>query len=303
MNDPQSGIFVEGTTAHHFLEYALDNMSDPTDFVAALTAAGAVSQEGVAIAFAFGPDLWSRLAQHCDLNWEPDEFRDFKAIDGGVGRRAPSTQSDLFVWVHGSDRSAVFDAAVAIHRLIGDVAELQVDQPAFRYRDNRDLTGFVDGSANPTGDDRFGVALIPGSDVGAGGSFVLGQRWVHDLPSFNELPVEEQEQVIGRTKADSVEFSADKMPPDAHIARVEVERDGVEQELYRRAAPYGTAGEHGLYFLAFACDQSRFDFLLSRMFGTAGDDVHDRLTDFTRPVTGSYWFAPDAGSLAKVMGK
>ncbi len=104
--------------------------------------------------------------------------------------------------------------------------------------------------------------------------------------------------MIGRTKPDSVELSADDMPPDAHVARTDVS----SAKIYRRSAPYGTAREHGLYFIAFACELARFDLLLARMFGTSGDGRADHLLDFTQPVTGSYWYAPSAAELATLLG-
>jgi len=305
MPDPQAGIFVEGSTAHQFLEYALDDLSDPTALMAALAQLvddAAITRESVASVIAFGPDLWSRASQLVGIDWEPTPFADYAAVDGGIGRRSPSSQADLFIWVHGKDRSAVLDAALAVSRQLAEIADLKLDESGFEYHDSRDLTGFIDGTANPAGDAARTAALIADGAPGAGGSMVVAQKWLHDLESFNAIDVKEQEQVIGRTKADSIELTGDDMLPDSHVSRTDATRDGVAQKIYRRSAPFGGAGEHGLYFLAFACDQTRFDYLLARMFGTADDDLHDRLTEFTRPVTGSYWFAPDAASLAKVIG-
>ena len=124
-------------------------------------------------------------------------------------------------------------------------------------------------------------------------------RWVHDLDAFGALSVSEQEHVIGRTKGKSIELEGDDKPPTAHIARVEIEDEaGVELPIYRRSVPYGTVAEHGLYFVAFAADRSRFDTMLGRMFGMDGDGVHDRLTDFSRPVSGAYYYAPPMNLLA-----
>jgi putative iron-dependent peroxidase len=166
------------------------------------------------------------------------------------------------------------------------------------YRDSRDLTGFIDGTENPPVEEGPEVALIPPGEPGEGGAFVITQRWVHDLAAFHARSVSEQEGTIGRTKPDSIELDAAIKPPDAHISRVVIEEDGEELEIYRRSTPYGTVREHGLYFLAFSADVSRFDKMLARMFGTTGDGLHDHLTDFTTPVTGSYYFAPPLEALA-----
>jgi putative iron-dependent peroxidase len=124
-------------------------------------------------------------------------------------------------------------------------------------------------------------------------------RWVHDLNAFDRLSVNEQERVIGRTKAESIELEGDAKPPTAHIARVEIEDEaGVELPIYRRSVPYGTVAEHGLYFVAFSADRGRFERMLGRMFGTDGDGQRDRLTDFSRPVSGAYYYAPPLNLLA-----
>jgi putative iron-dependent peroxidase len=128
-------------------------------------------------------------------------------------------------------------------------------------------------------------------------------RWVHDLDAFHRLGVAEQEDVVGRTKAGSVELAAGVKPRTAHIARVEVDdEDGRELSIYRRSVPYGTVAERGLYFVAFCFDRARYDRLLARMFGTSGDGVRDRLTDFSRPVGGACYFAPSLNALAEVGG-
>jgi porphyrinogen peroxidase len=111
----------------------------------------------------------------------------------------------------------------------------------------------------------------------------VATRWVRDLVAVNRLSVEDQERVFGRTKADSVELPAAEKPPNAHIGRVETSVDGKELEIFRPSVPFGTAEEHGLCFVAFSAQRSRYDRMLARMFGTAGDGVRDRLTDFRVP--------------------
>ena len=124
---------------------------------------------------------------------------------------------------------------------------------------------------------------------------MLAQKWVHDLTRFHEQSQAEQEATIGRTKPDSIEL--DDKPPTAHISRVVIEENGEELELYRRSTPYGRVGESGLYFLAFSADPSRFTKMLQRMFDVEGEGVHDRLTDFSTPVSGAFYFAPSLDAL------
>jgi putative iron-dependent peroxidase len=145
---------------------------------------------------------------------------------------------------------------------------------------------------------------VPEGQPGASGSHVLTMRWIHDLEAFDRLTVEDQQQVFGRTKADSIEFVGAKLPPNAHIARTQIHDDGGEEiPIYRRNVPYGTTREAGVYFLGFGADHDRFDRMLRRMFGPSDDGLHDRLTDFSRPVSGAYYFAPSLTLLAKLAGR
>ncbi len=290
MAPPQAGIFKQPSRHHHFLEYAIDKDAKPESVVRALRAgAGEASiRGGVDVVVAFGAALWNRIAPEPT----PDGLRAFETIQGAHGLTAPATQRDLLFWIHGGGTEDNLDRAFGIDRRLGNLARLELDQQGFVTAESRDLTGFIDGTANPTAEAAREAALIPPHRPGAGGAFVSSQRWVHDLPSFLALPVPEQERVIGRTKPDSIELEALAMPADAHVARTDVSVDGVALTIYRRSVPFGSVAEHGLYFLAFSCDPARFEVQLRRMFGVSGDGVHDRLNAYSRPVTGAYWFAP-----------
>src|SRR5262249_21296646 len=135
-----------------------------------------------------------------------------------------------------------------------------------------------------------------------GGSHVLAMRWVHDLEAFDALAVGDQERVIGRTKSDNVELEGDRKPARGHLSRVQVTEHGKELEIYRRSVPYGSVAEHGLYFVAFSADRTRFDRMLTRMFGGGPDGVRDRLTDFSRPESGAFYFAPSLTTLRGLAG-
>jgi len=291
MARPQPGIFAQGTRSHYHLEF--DVRPDATDdaIAAELDALRepAVTAGGSNIVVGFGPDLWRRL-RPADV---PAALGPFTEIVGD-GKRAPATQHDLWVWTHGTGEDVELDVARAITFALAPVAELAAEQPCFVYKDSRDLTGFVDGTENPPVEEALDVALVPDGEVGEGGSFVITQRWVHDLGVFHSWSHDTQEAAIGRTKLDSVEL--DDKPATAHISRVVIEEDGEELEIYRRSTPYGRVGELGLYFVAFSADRSRFDKMLARMFGLV-DGQHDRLLDFTRPVSGSYYFAPSLDAL------
>ena len=195
-----------------------------------------------------GAALWNQIAPEPT----PDGLRAFETIQGAQGSTAPATQRDLLFWIHGGGIDDNLDRAFGIDRKLAGLARLELDQQGFVTRDSRDLTGFIDGTANPKAEAAREAALIPPHRPGAGGAFVLSQRLVHDLQSFLALPVPEQERVFGRTKPDNIEFEADAMPVDAHVARTDVTVDGVAQKILRRSVPFGSVAEHGLYFLAFS---------------------------------------------------
>jgi putative iron-dependent peroxidase len=292
---PQPGIFAQGTRAHYHLEFDLSGGATAPDVRAAIgrLREPSVTVGGFNLVVGLGPRLWQLLEPSIPLAG----FHDFTPIAGADHHNVPATQHDLWVWAHGTGPDLALDAARAITRCLRPVATLGVDQPGFVYQDSRDLTGFIDGTANPPVTDAPGVALVPEDQPGAGGAFAMTMRWVHNLDAFAELSIEDQEGVIGRTKLESIELDSETKPTTAHIARVEFEENGEELQLYRRSVPYGTVREYGLFFVAFSRDPSRFDKLLARMFGTATDSVRDRLTDFTRPVSAAYYFAPSLQTL------
>ncbi|MYI56484.1 MAG: Dyp-type peroxidase, partial [Acidimicrobiia bacterium] len=175
------------------------------------------------------------------------------------------------------------------------IGTLARETPSWVYRDSRDLTGFIDGTENPPVAEARELAVIA-DGPGAGGSFVLAQRWIHDLDGFAALATAEQEQVIGRTKPDSVEL--EDLPANSHLGRVvHTDAAGDEIEIYRRSVPYGTSTEAGLYFLAFTDDLAKIDLMLGAMFGATGDGRHDRLVTFSETVSGAYYYAPSRETL------
>jgi putative iron-dependent peroxidase len=294
----QHGIFAQGTRAHYQLEFDVSPVASVEEIRAALARLRepAVTSGGLNVVIGFGSDLLRRLAP-ADA---PAAFRPFAAIEG-PGGHAPATQHDIWIWLHGTGHDIVLDAARVVTASLAPVARLALEQPGFVYRDSRDLTGFIDGTANPSVASAHDVAVIPNGEVGAGGSFVIAIRWVHDLAAFDALTPPEQDDVFGRTKLDSIELSDDVKPPTAHIARVEVDdENGEEIAIFRRSVSYGTVAELGLYFLAFSAELDRFEIMLARMFGTSGDGISDRLLSFTKPVTGSFYFAPAIDVLASI---
>lgn len=298
MATPQAGIFALGTRTHHHLEFDVATGASIDDVASAVRRLGEphVAAGGSNLVVGFGAALWTRLVAAA-----PSDLADFTEIVGLHEHRAPSTQHDLWIWIHGTGADVVLDSALAVSEALAPVLVLADETECFVYHDSRDLTGFIDGTENPPPTEAFDVALVADGRPGAAGAHVIAQRWVHDLRAFESLDVEAQEHVIGRTKPDSVALPREVRPVDAHIVRAELLDDaGAERKIYRRSVPYGNVGERGLYFLAFSAERERFDGMLSRMFGTSGDGVHDHLLDFSRPVTGSYYFAPSIDDLAAI---
>jgi putative iron-dependent peroxidase len=297
---PQYGIFAQGTHAHYFLEFDLKPGVTSQQAISSIRKLRIpdVSAGGVNFVIAFGNRVWREAAPHLS----PVSLADFHEIEGSMGHRVPAAQHDLWLWISASTPDVVWDHARFAAGAISDVTTLKVEQAGFTYRDSRDITGFIDGTANPPVRLAAEVALVPPGEPGEGGSCILAMRWVHNLESFNQLSVAEQEKVIGRTKADSVELSDSSKPVTAHIARMTIEEGGQELQIYRRSVPFGSVGEHGLYFLAFSADPSRYDRMLARMFGNSGDGIQDRLITFSRALSGAYYFAPSVNALNELVG-
>lgn len=301
MATPQPGIFALGTRSHRHVELVLAEGADPAALRGALSAFRATpAAGGTNTVVGLGPDLWASLVGD---QAAPAGLLPFRPIDGLDGKAAPATQHDLWLWAHGGGADEVHDAAAELVRSLDGLATVAVDQPCFVYHDSRDLTGFVDGTANPSLREAPEVACVPAGVTGEGGSFAITQRWVHDLAGFGAQPVADQERVIGRTKPDSIELEGVAKPVNAHVSRMEVDdEDGEELEIFRRSTPWAGSGEAGLWFVAFSADPRRFEAMLARMYGTSGDGVRDALLDWSRPVTGSFWFVPSEEDLATVCG-
>lgn len=291
----QPGLFALGTRAHHYLELQLLPGADPGSLVAALAglAEPRTTVGGANVVVGIRPSLWRAVAPAAC----PPAVDDMIDVIGADGYTIPSTQRDAWVWVAGAGTDVVLDVARATAAAVAPVATLVEDIAGFAYRDSRDLTGFVDGTENPTLDEAAAVALVPDGQAGAGASVALVQRWRHDLGAFHALRVEEQEQVIGRTKSDSVELGEDRQPEDSHVSRMVVEGpDGEELAIFRRSSPWGNAADNGLVFVAFSSTQEVPARMLERMAGV-GDGCRDRLTRFSTPLTGGYYLVPAVDDL------
>ncbi|WP_159124351.1 Dyp-type peroxidase [Acinetobacter variabilis] len=249
-------------------------------------------------AVAFGPELWSKLYEQA-----PAGFKQLEPIQGSFNM--PVVPADVLIHIASARADICFALSQSFFEGIRDQVEVLDERVCFRYFDGRDITGFIDGTENPQfPDDRAEVALL-GEDTGIfqDGSFIFAQRYAHNLDKWKKLKVDAQEQVMGRTKLESIELEDEVKPANAHIARTVVEdEEGEEMEILRHSLPYGDGrGDQGLFFIAYTKDLKIIDTMLVRMFGTSGDGIHDRLLHFVTPMDGAYYFAPSEELLEEIL--
>jgi porphyrinogen peroxidase len=291
---PQSGIFALGTASHAYLEFdALDPSAGP-ELVRAVAGLREprTTMGGVNLVAGFRPELWRSVVPDDAPNVEGFN-RDLVGPDGYL---MPATQHDAVLWLSGSAYDVVFDVSRGTIGDLAHVASVAEETSSWPYRHDRDLTGFIDGTENPTLVDAPDVALIPEGVPGSGGTILLLQKWLHDAAAWESLPVDRQEQVIGRDKLDSQELS--DRPSDSHVGRTDQETFGM---IFRRNMPFGTVTEHGTMFVGFSADRDRLSSMLESMAGLA-DGTRDALTFFTKPITGAYYFIPSTDAVRRVMG-
>jgi putative iron-dependent peroxidase len=295
MNNPQGGIFALGTASHAYLEFDVTPGGKGPDVVAAISSLREprTTMGGVNLVAGFRPELWRETVPD-DAPAELEGFNeDLTGIDGFV---MPATQHDAVLWLSGSAYDVIFDVARAAITELQGLASLVDETSSWPYQHDRDLTGFIDGSENPTLIDAPELVLIPEGSPGAGGTILLLQKWAHDASEWESLPVAKQEQVIGRTKLDSIELE-DK-PSDSHVASTDQDTFG---KIFRRNMPYGTVTDHGTMFVGFSSEQRPLSTMLESMAGLA-NGVRDALTLYTRPLTGAYYFVPSSEGLRRVSG-
>jgi putative iron-dependent peroxidase len=206
----------------------------------------------------------------------------------------PATQHDAVLWLSGSAYDVIFDTARAAVNALTGLASIEDDTSSWPYRHDLDLTGFIDGTENPTLVEAPEVVLVPDGSPGAGGTVLLLQKWAHDATAWESLPVTGQEAVIGRRKLDSVEL--DDKPDDSHVASTDQDRFG---KIFRRNMPYGTVTDHGTMFVGFSRERAPLQTMLENMAGLA-NGTRDALTRYTRPLTGAYYFVPSSTALLQL---
>jgi porphyrinogen peroxidase len=246
----------------------------------------------------FGSDAWDRLFGPP----RPAELHPFREIRGGE-RHAVSTPGDLLFHIRAKRMDLCFELAMQIMARLEEVVTPVDEVQGFRYFDDRDLLGFVDGTENPRGQAVIDAVLIGEEDPAfAGGSYVIVQKYLHDLEAWNKLPTEAQERIIGRTKLSDIELDDSVKPTSAHSALNTIVENGKEIKILRDNMPFGRPGhaEFGTYFIGYSRSPRTIEKMLENMFVGQPPGNYDRILDFSLAVTGSLFFVPSATFLDSV---
>jgi putative iron-dependent peroxidase len=290
MSRPQPGILALGTASHAYLEFDAADATLRAELAKTIASMREprTTMGGVNLVAGFRPELWGEVAGD-DL---PAGLAGFNTdVVGADGFAMPATQHDAVLWLSGSAYDVIFDLSRSAIAKLAGIATIAEETSSWPYRHDLDLTGFIDGTENPTLVDAAEVVVIGDGQHGAGGTVLLLQKWVHDAAAWEVLSVADQERVIGRRKLDSVELE-DKAP-DSHVASTDQDEFG---KIFRRNMPYGTVTDHGTMFVGFSADQQPLRAMLDSMAGVTGGS-RDALTKYTRALTGAYYFVPAVESL------
>ncbi len=269
------------------------------DLSALLRAVGFRDLEGnLSCVMGFASDAWDKLFGPP----RPAELHPFREIKAG-SRHAVATPGDLLFHIRSKRMDLCFELATQIMARLGDAVSPVDEVHGFNYFDDRDLIGFVDGTENPTGQAAIDAALIGLEDAAfAGGSYVVVQKYLHNVAGWNALSTEAQERIIGRTKLSDIELDDAVKPTCAHNALTTIVEDGKEKKILRDNMPFGSVaqGEFGTYFIGYARSPRTIEQMLVNMFVGRPAGNYDRLLDFSRAVTGNLFFVPSATFLDNV---
>jgi porphyrinogen peroxidase len=253
---------------------------------------------GLSYVIGIGSEAWDRLFG----SPRPAKLHTFREIRSGE-RHAVSTPGDLLFHIRAKRMDLCFELATQIMARLGNAVSPVDEVHGFRYFDDRDLIGFVDGTENPRGDAAIDAVLVGEEDAAfAGGSYVIVQKYLHNLEAWNKLTTEAQERIIGRTKLSDIELDDTVKPTSAHSALTTIVEDGQEVKILRDNMPFGkaAAGEFGTYFIGYSRSPGTTEQMLENMFIGRPSGNYDRLLDFSRAVTGSLFFVPSATFLESV---
>jgi porphyrinogen peroxidase len=255
-------------------------------------------EAGLSCVMGIGSEAWDRLFGAP----RPAELHPFREFRGGP-RHAVATAGDLLFHIRAKRMDLCFEVATQVMSRIGSAVTTVEEVHGFRYFDDRDLLGFVDGTENPRGQEVIDAVLIGDEDaVFAGGSYVITQKYLHDMEGWNALSTEAQENIIGRKKLSDIELDDSVKPTSAHNALTTITEDGEERAILRDNMPFGRVGEgeYGTYFIGYCRTPRITEQMIENMFVGRPPGNYDRLLDFSRAVTGTLFFVPSATFLDDV---
>ncbi|MEJ1964926.1 MAG: Dyp-type peroxidase [Gammaproteobacteria bacterium] len=252
---------------------------------------------GLSCVLGFGSDAWGRLFGEP----RPRDLHPFRELRGQ--HHAVSTPGDVLFHIRAERMDLCFELATQMMARLGSALTVEDETHGFKFFDDRDLIGFVDGTENPVGQACLDAAIVGAEDPGfIGGSYVIVQKYLHDLEAWNELSIERQEGIIGRKKLSDIELDDAVKPSCAHNALTSIVENGEELEIVRDNMPFGDVGkgEFGTYFIGYARSPHRTEQMLQNMFIGNPPGNYDRLLDFSRAITGTLFFVPSATFLENV---
>jgi porphyrinogen peroxidase len=255
-------------------------------------------EAGLSCVMGIGSEAWDRLFGAP----RPAELHPFREFRGGP-RHAIATPGDLLFHIRAKRMDLCFEVATHIMARIGSAVTTVDEVHGFRYFDDRDLLGFVDGTENPRGQEAIDTVLIGAEDAAfAGGSYVIVQKYLHDMEGWNALSTEAQENIVGRKKLSDIELDDSVKPTSAHNALTSITENGEERQILRDNMPFGRvgAGEYGTYFIGYCSTPRTTEQMIENMFVGSPPGNYDRLLDFSRAVTGTLFFVPSASFLDDV---
>lgn len=268
------------------------------ELAALLRAVGFRDLEGkLSCVMAFGSGVWDRLFGAP----KPKELHPFLEIHGR--HHAVATPGDILFHIRAERMDLCFELAMQIMSRLSDAVSTVDEVHGFKYFDDRDLIGFVDGTENPVDQAAITATIIGEEDAAfSGGSYVIVQKYLHDVTRWNQLTIEEQEKIIGRTKLSDIELDDAAKPTSAHNVLTTIMEDGKQLEIVRDNMPFGDVGkgEFGTYFIGYTRSPRRIEQMLENMFVGSPPGNYDRLLDFSRAVTGTLFFVPSVAFLENV---
>jgi putative iron-dependent peroxidase len=279
MQSVQSGILANETRHARYLTFSIASAKDIGPALHTLCAKTDPEQTVIGI----GQSLVSAM------NKTVSGLRVFQALVN-EGVEIPSTPSALWCWLRGTDRGEIYHRSRQIEAMLSPAFVLDDVTDSFRFDENRDLSGYEDGTENPKGEEAIAAAIVQGQgDTMDGSSFVAVQQWLHDLERFDDMSTEEQDNAMGRHISNNEEF--DEAPESAHVNRAAQESFDPEAFVLRRSMPWVEGLDGGLVFVAFGHSFDAYEAILNRMIGNE-DGIRDALFKFTRPITGAYYWCP-----------